>query len=258
MEPRVLFLHGGPGLTAELERRLFGASLPVHWWDQPHVRCGTKKPFESLVDAAVAEVERLSYRPSLRIDLLGSCFGSLLARALVDRIPERIASVTISGGILDVRAGILRLGNLLAKGQRDLELEALCRETAARDSAELYFALLVRVSTMPAFLDCHWSSEAQALRNAMRALAASGRLIDWPTLQSVMTATLTSYQAFPVTLAFPGEVRILLGRYDPYFDESDVAGWTTLWPSATVEIVNAGHFPHLELPSRTWMPRRSS
>lgn len=38
-------------MTAELERRQFGPSLPVHWWDQPLVRAGADRAFETLIAA---------------------------------------------------------------------------------------------------------------------------------------------------------------------------------------------------------------
>ena len=64
------FLHGGPGMTAELERRQFGATLPVHWWDQPHIDADDRLPFGTLVDATVAEVTRLSDARRGPVDLL--------------------------------------------------------------------------------------------------------------------------------------------------------------------------------------------
>lgn len=67
-ERTVLFLHGGPGMTAELERRRFGETLPVHWWDQPFVGPNAERPFQVLIDAAVTEVARISTECEDRID----------------------------------------------------------------------------------------------------------------------------------------------------------------------------------------------
>jgi hypothetical protein len=50
---RVLFLHGGPGLTCQLERDQYGDALPVYRWDQPHFEAGQSGAFDLLVDAAV-------------------------------------------------------------------------------------------------------------------------------------------------------------------------------------------------------------
>lgn len=256
--PEILFLHGGPGLTAELERRQFGTTLPVHWWDQPRISDRSEQAFEALVDAAVAELERLSHRPHDRVSLLASCFGALLARALFDRMPERVGEITISGGIWDLRVGILRIGEWLAHRHDDAELEAQCRETAEQDSPEGYLSLLARVSATRGFLDSQWSPEAHALRNAMRALASTGRLVDWPTLQVVTMAALTCAPPLPLVRPHPRTVHILIGRFDPYFHESDIDAWGRLWPTAIVQVVDAGHFPHLELPPSAWMPQQQA
>lgn len=250
--PRILFLHGGPGMTAELERQRFGAALPVHWWDQPRVEPNAQRPFERLVDAAVAEAARLLGGREGRVHLLASSFGAYLARALVDRVPERVGSITICGGVWDLCTAIFRLASRFAERHADVDLKLACDNTASADIPDQYVALLARVAARPDFLDCYWGPTAVEPREAMKRLATEGRLIDWPTCQSVMIAALTLSQV-PLASPHPGGVRVLLGRFDPYFDESDVAAWQTLWPSSTVAIVEAGHFPHLELSPTMWM-----
>ena len=255
--PPVLFLHGGPGMTAELERRQFGSTLPVHWWDQPVVGPSTRQPFAMLIDAAAAELARMSTERQERIDLLANSFGAYLARALVDCAPQRIGRIVICGGVFDLASAILRFASRLAERRRDTDLEGACQRTAQTDTPECYVALLARASALPGFLDCYWGPAAGEQRESMKALAAEGRLLDWPTCQSVMTAALAVPQG-PLALPHPGAVRILLGRFDPYFDESDITAWTALWPSATVEVFDdVGHFPHLELPPSLWMPGHS-
>lgn len=250
--PEILFLHGGPGMTAELERRQFGAVLPVHWWDQPLVRCGAARPFDTLVDAACVQISRLSTERRGRVNLLANSFGAYLARALVDRAADQVGAITICGGLWDLCTAILRLGSHFARARNDTDLEATCREAAAADTPQSYFELFARVSALPAFLACYWSPSAHEHREAMATLANAGRLIDWPTCQSVMIAALATPQsAVPVKHDQP--VRIISGRFDPCFDEGDIAIWQALWPGATVKIVDAGQFPHLELPPSVWM-----
>lgn len=240
-------------MTAELERRQFGATLPVHWWDQPHIDADDRLPFGTLVDATVAEVTRLSDARRGPVDLLANSFGAYLARALVDRVPERIGAITICGGIWDLSTAILRLGSRFAERNGDADLKQACQRAAESDTPEGYIEFLARVAARPDFLDCYWSPAAVEPSHKMKVLAAEGRLIDWPTFQSVMRAALAAPQV-PLSSPHPGGVRILLGRFDLYFDQSDVMAWKTLWPSASVEIVDAGHFPHLELPPTIWMP----
>lgn len=165
-------------MTAELERRKFGCTLPMHWWDQPLARIGETCLLGTLIDAACVEISRLSAEFQGRADLLASSFGAYLARALVDRMPERVGSITICGGVWDLCTRILRLGWHFAWLRGDADLEAACRQAAQVDTPEAYFGLFARVSAMPVFLDCGWKPSAPEVRTAMKSLAAEARLID--------------------------------------------------------------------------------
>lgn len=249
----VLFLHGGPGLTAEFERRHYGTALPVHWWDQPHGNPDASRPYPALVEAAIAQVERLALENHGRVALLASSFGAYLARELAERVPEHVGAITISGGVWDLCTTVLRLGWHFVHSRRDADLATACCEAAEADTPQGYFALFARVSAMPGFLDCCWSPAAHEQRETMKALAAEGRLIDWPACQSLMIDALaTAESSAPVQHRNP--VRIVMGRFDPCFDEGDAAAWRALWPGASVQIVDTGQFPHLELPPSAWMP----
>lgn len=253
LTPEILFLHGGPGMTAELERRRYEESLPVRWWDQPIIRSGAERPFEVLVDAACVQIRHLAEKRRGLIHILANSFGAYLTREVVERVPSLIGSITICSGVWDLPTAILRLGSRLAEQYCDADLEAACREAAHADSPEGYVALFARTSASPGFLDYCWSPAAIEQREAMKALAATGRLIDWPTCRWVLGAALSTPQV-PLAAPHPGGVRILLGCFDPYFEESDVVAWKALWPSARVQIVEAGQFPHLELSPSVWLP----
>ena len=120
---QVLFLHGGPGLSATLERQRFGTTLPVDWWDQPHLDAAVAAPFEWLVDATEKELGRLFEARKKPIAILANSFGVHLALALIERAPEKIGSLSIVGGILDVRLAFVRLGLRISETNRDAELE---------------------------------------------------------------------------------------------------------------------------------------
>lgn len=248
----ILFLHGGPGMTAEIERRQYGNTLPIRWWDQPRM-AGVARPYEALVDAAVTEVCGLSRKLRGPVDLLASSFGAYLARSLVDRIPEQIGAVTICGGVWDLRSAFLKLGQWFAARYPNVELGTACADVQAVGDRESYGALLARIASIPDYFECYWSPSAGGPREAMHALAAEGRLIDMPTFQSVLAEVLMVSQE-PLPAPHPGGVRILIGEFDPYFNGHDIPEWKRLWPGALVELVEAGHFPHLELPPAEWMP----
>jgi len=59
-QPTTLFLHGGPGLSAVAERELYGDSLDVHWWDQPHFEVLFVRPYQALLDDTLQLARRLT------------------------------------------------------------------------------------------------------------------------------------------------------------------------------------------------------
>jgi pimeloyl-ACP methyl ester carboxylesterase len=248
----VLFLHGGPGLSAELERQRFGNTLPVHWWDQPHVDADVAAPFERLVDAAEKELGRLFDVQKKPVALLSSSFGVHLALALIERVPEKIGSLDILGGTLDMRMAFVRLAQRISEVNRDADLKAVSVRAEDSGDSESLWALIGKLFTVGNLLDFYWGPGAQEQCERMKALAASGVLVHAATFQAVLADFLGRKLAAPPT--FSGTVRILIGRFDPYARPGDAALWEVVFPKASVEFVGAGHFPHLELPAKDWMP----
>jgi pimeloyl-ACP methyl ester carboxylesterase len=250
--PHVLFLHGGPGFSAELERRRFREQLPVHWWDQPRIKGGASTPFATLVDATIFELERLVALRGTRISLLASSFGTRVACAVLARAPHLIDTTVMLAGALELRTAFVRLGLAIARRRADAELAAAAHDAARSDTSAGYWDLLGKISTVPRFHDVYWGPAAEEQRAAMSRLADERGLFDAETLQAVVNELLWVSQ--PPLPAESPPVRVLLGRHDPLFDESDLSAWHAVLPRAMVEIVDAGHFPHLELPPEVWLP----
>jgi pimeloyl-ACP methyl ester carboxylesterase len=247
----VLFLHGGPGLSAALERRRFGNTLPVHWWDQPHVDADVAAPFDRLVDAAEKELGRLFDAQKKPVALLANSFGVHVALALIERVPGNIRSLDILGGTLDMRMAFVRLAQRISEVNRDADLKAASARAQERGDSELW-ELIEKLFTVSNLLDFYWSPGAQAQLEEMKALAASGSLIHVPTYLAVLTDFLGRELTAPPK--WSDRVRVAVGRYDPYARADDAEHWRAVFPQAAVEFVEAAHFPHLELPAGVWMP----
>jgi len=250
----VLFLHGGPGMTAALERQRFGTSLPIHWWDQPRVSAGSSEPFEQYIDATKRQVQQLSNEHGGPIALLASSFGARLALELANAIPESIGAVTISGGAMELKPSFLRLGRYLARKHSNPHLEYLVNQASMSDGLESLWALIGAITKIPNFTDEYWTDSALQQRVAMRTLAAQGALFDPPTFQAIVNASAT-IPPRPIHPDRERRVLILIGSHDPYAAADDAEYWRFFWPSAEVKFVDSGHFPHLELPPEVWMPR---
>ncbi|HXE08426.1 MAG TPA: alpha/beta hydrolase [Acidobacteriaceae bacterium] len=263
---RAIFLHGGPGFSAELERRRYAERLPVHWWDQPRLASDAVRPFDALVEAAREQLVGLSERRGAPVTVLASSFGTFIARELLAAIPERIESVTFSAGLLDIRLPFVRWGRWRAKRLADPALETASQAAAVSNDPDVFWKLIGHIVAMPDFFDDYWGPESLPQRAAMRALAAEGPMFDLATFRAVMNDMLSPARPSPArmpsgdapeedacaTMEIP--VRVLIGTHDLLAEKADVGAWRALFPSATIDLVDCGHFPHLELPPEAWMP----
>ena len=250
---RVLFLHGGPGLNAELERRRFGTSLPVHWWDQPHVSAEESAPYDHLVNAALEELHRLSRANGAPIDLLANSFGAHLALELIEQAPAKVGHVSIVGGILDVRTAFVRLGRCVAEKNQHQDLAAASLRADQSDDSTSLWGLIECLFSVANLLDFYWSPTATEQRDAMKQLAAEGALLHVPTYQTVLTDFLARNSPRESS-EWHGAANVWIGRYDPYASPEDIEAWQKVFPRASVQFVDAGHFLHLELPRSVWLP----
>jgi Alpha/beta hydrolase family len=250
--PRILFLHGGPGFTAELERRQFGDSLPVHWWDQPHFDVHDSAPYARLVRAALEELDRLYSQERRPIGLVANSFGAHLALALMRAVPEKIGPSSIVGGVLDVRTAFVRLARRIVQANGDEGLMAASDAVEQRRDFGTLWKLVERLLTVPNLLDFYWSPTATRQLNAMKSLLASGRLLHVLTFHTVLQHFL-SMDAMVGPPPWRGPLQVCIGRDDPFYVPEDTSPWRTLLPSASLKVVDAGHFPHLELSPSEWL-----
>ena len=115
------------------------------------------------------------------------------------------------------------------------------------------WGLIERLFCVTNLLDFYWSPTAVVQRDEMKALAAQGALLHVPTYQAVLRDVLAR-DALPASSGWHGAANVWIGRSDPYASPSDTEAWHTVLPGASVQFVDAGHLPHLELPPSVWLP----
>jgi pimeloyl-ACP methyl ester carboxylesterase len=250
--PDILFLHGGPGLSCALERRLLPTSLPILFWDQPHVRADEEQPFTALIEATEEQVRCSAEACGGPVSLVASSFGARLALELLQRRPELIRAVTVSGGVLDAREAFIRLGRRLLS--RYPALAEPLEGAGTGEGPQRLWPLIGAISVLPNLTDEYFTSQAVREREAARELAASGELVDGETFQAVLSEALTRPPQ-PLRGSSAIRVHVLIGRADPYALPDDREYWLRFLPQAHVSIVDTGHFPHLELPPIRWLPQ---
>lgn len=254
MSAKVLFLHGGPGLHAGIERRWFGDTLPVNWWDQPSAKEGDPAPFASLVSAARQELSRMFAAQGAPVPVVAHSFGALVARALARDVPDLIESVTLLAPTRNVFCALQRLAARLPS-------EAIAGAGGSfaevghepRPSRERFVEFIQQLVAVESLSDHYWGAESAGARDRYKRIADELAPLDTETFLAVAYDSLRdpSGESTP-NLKTPA--RIIVGRQDPLFDESDICLWQIEFPNLEVDWRDCGHCTHFELEPAQWMP----
>jgi pimeloyl-ACP methyl ester carboxylesterase len=187
------------------------------------------------------------------IPLLANSFGTMLAFDLLNRVPEHIASITISGGTLDPKSAFIRIARRLSISRAVEHLSDLADAAEQSASFDVLRTLIVAVLELPNLWAEYWTRSAVDQQSVMGDLAMSGKLLDIATFWCVMEDFVRHPPRFTTPLPACGG-RVLVGAADPFAAPDETAAWTRWLLGASVQVVPAGHFPHLELPIESWLP----
>ena len=254
-----LFLHGGPGFHARVERTWYGDRLPIQWWDQPPIAADDPAPMQTLVAAAGAEVRRLAAASGAPVDLVAHSFGGQIARALAEAMPQRIAGLTLLACSFDPVAASLRFAESLDRA--GVGTDELARAlAAARPNADFDAVLCVVSATfgVPGVLRRYFAADAEPVAARYLECLLRGPVFDFDTLARV----LRDFQRAPPDAlpgTFSGPVQLVFGTDDPICPaRSSESAWRAVYPHAQVSALPAGHMLHVEaVPDRWFGPRRA-
>lgn len=253
----ILFLHWGPGSNSAAERAWYGEQLPIHWWDQPSQFSSDATAFSELVDAAEAELKRVSDEASGSVSLVAHSFGGQIATELARRSPDRIASISMVCCATHPPAGFIGFARALANELGSGEQAELLRSSADAAAQELkpetFWPLMNAVTTTPGFFPKYWGS-TEKMQKYLE--LTGGPAIEPAAFMALMNAVLMRGPIQQMKGA--GEkipVRCFFGRQDPLINsENETKAWKEIFPTATSTILEGGHFVHLENEPSLWMP----
>lgn len=249
-----LFLHGGPGLSVIGERRLYGQTLPISWWDQPRSVATASSPFLALIDAASDKA--FTVPEGSRLHLIAHSFGAVLAHRLALRMPEQIASITLLAPTADLADVFIRLAAFMIPflddpaplARASARLESRRRDfTAAREVMDIVFAA-------PQFLSAYWSPWAKARQEWYGTLMQSDPLFDPDAFFAIAADAWPELGPLAVT-AFDGPVDIIYGSADILVDSATtLPTWESAFSNVTSRTVRSGHMIQFECASEEWLP----
>ncbi|BAP87175.1 putative uncharacterized protein [Burkholderiales bacterium GJ-E10] len=239
-----LFLRG-LGRGSALERLWYRDSLPVHWWDQPRVGS-----LNALADAAAAELERMASDGPVHV--IGHSFGAQAARVLADSFPERISRLTLLGCPFDPVEGAIRLGETIARTSRNAALEDSIRRAREMRNLVALREMILAAAADPSFPAIYFGPNSFEVREWFLRVQQSVP-VDFEMFLALMDESLRN----PPKAAesrYRGEVRLILGTHDPVLSlEGDTRNWCSVFPAASSERVDTGHYVHLEAGPECWL-----
>lgn len=249
-----LYLHGGPGLSASIERQWFGETLPVHWWDQPMVAAEDAQPYQRLLDAARAELGTLADATGKPVDVVTHSFGGLIGLDLLRLAGEQIGTLTLLAPTPDAYRQLCVLGERLAESPdaRPALKAAHARAGRSRSRANLRQLAEALLAENP--FRHYWGPHAGALRSRHETLAARHLVFDLDTYVAVSWDR-AAQPPCPIRGRLPPHARIrcLFGAWDPLLGAPEREQWRRWLPDAEHRLVDAGHFLQFELPPEHWL-----
>jgi pimeloyl-ACP methyl ester carboxylesterase len=248
-----LFLHGGPGFHARVERAWFGDRLPIHWWDQPAIAAEDRAPMRTLVDAAATELDRLAHAAGGPVSLVAHSFGGQIARALAEAMPGSIDRIVLLGSPFDPVDAHLRFAKSLVNAGADTpELVRALDGVSANVNPDSLLGVVSASFGVPGALRHYFAKDSEAVAQRYLEQLLQGPIIDFGTLASVLRDCMRAPP--PATRSpFTGRVQLLSGTTDPICaGGSDAVGWQAVFPRARYRAVPSGHMVHVELAPDIW------
>lgn len=252
--PTTLYLHGGPGLNAAVERGWFGPELPILWWDQPRFAAETPAAFSATLDAAADQLEKLVDATGNSVNVIASSFGARLATELACCYPKKISALTLMAPVLSLETAFVQLAaklpdsSVVSKAPR-----AASAAFQAKRSFAAYLDLVLALLAIPDLFSLYWAPQSAALASRHAALAASTEWFDLPTFLAVSAEVFDRASPVP-PLGAPSTVRVIVGHHDPYADRTaDFDLWRRLYPQAEISVVEGGHMLPFEMPIERWL-----
>ena len=250
-----LFLHGGPGLCTLAERRLYGQTLAIQWWDQPRSVALFARPYSDLIEFALDEVDELAEAAGGPVRIVAHSFGASLALDVAMRVPGKIAALTLLAPVHDVGLAFTRVAQAVGKIAEDPAGLIQARERYRDDPGNVDRLLALTRATMavPNFLDVYWAPESRARRDWFYALMTGESLFDLAVFEAVLADYAARGSVLPVVVPIDCPVRIAFGAHDPAVVEGeDLAHWRSYLPDATCHTLRTGHMIQLECRPSAW------
>lgn len=256
MSAAKLFLHGGPGLHAGVERRWFRESLPVIWWDQPLQKDANGAPFRDAVIATTRKLSEVCDEARDSAQVIAHSFGALVAREIARESPDLIESLILLAPIRNVYSALQRLtGRLPGWSPPPASASDAGHPFGPEPSREHFAEFVQQLLKVSDLFDYYWGRESGRARDRYKQMSDELPQLH---LESFLGVAHDSLRASNTPFAAPRKipVRIVTGLQDPLFDEGELSLWRAEFPDTETVRLDCGHWIQFEVLPAHWMSQR--
>ncbi|MRW94606.1 alpha/beta hydrolase [Duganella sp. FT80W] len=245
-------MHGGPALAPVFERARYPEATHIHWWHQPLAKPCAERPYRDLLDAALAELQRVAGEGGQPLTLMASSFGAHLAVHLARQAPQLVKDIVLLAPTYNPEDASLRLARrafrVHSHDHHAGKLAAALSMYEHDPGRPRFWDVFGALTLLPDVTELYFgpTGGAQAASD-FRALIQQPGAFDGPSSVAI-SDDFAALDHTPVASPFTGPVSVLFGTYDPIIDaDKDRTLWETVFPQASFFTVETGHFPLLEL-----------
>lgn len=260
--PSALFFQGGPGQNAEIERAWLTDLAPIEFWESPRYPADHPDAFGDWIIAAETRLrDHASTQPQGRSAIIAWSFAGHLVRELAQRHPDLISSITLLGSTWDAWESAATLAErLIERGVAPSTLSTQAAQARAKRDIPSYWELVGALLQVPGFARTHWAPRSSDALKRYESLAAQATpVLDPGTFASITNSFLSRPRDFSPPSPFLGRVRGFWGTEDPFLDpDQEARAWMSHFPTLEPQRVACGHYVHLEVAPKVWMPTLSN
>lgn len=247
-----LFLHMGPGLHAEVEKKLLSKKWShTYFWNQPSIHVA-ENAFNQLVNSATQKLTELQTEIGQPIQIIAHSFGGHIANKLIQNNSSKISDCIFFNCGYDIPNGFFRLLKVIAQSSitaPDLKKEINSYlKTKSKSAKEDIWSYIGLISKDPNFNSYYWVDKNKY--NRYIELVSKTSALDMLSFQYILNDFLQNHLNLDMIQAtnWKGKVEFHFGEKDPLIDlEHEMSIWTKIYPLAKIQTYpESGHFQHLE------------
>lgn len=224
-----IFLHFGPGANASIEKEVL-SDPKTHYWTQPKVSSSTY--IEDLLASTSHEIKKIAANSNGKVEIVAHSFGVFLAQNLDEHTRSLVSKAVYLTPTFDFRRSITNMMSFVANDPKYKEIESF---------DDFMGAFVSFSSNYPNYFSHYFHREEDFQKYIQ--LAQKYEPTHEPSLMAGIKELIDEYAGQEIIPKYD-QTKVILGKFDPLIPKEDQDIISAIFENT--EIVDTGHFPHLE------------